>query len=179
LYYNRARYYSPKMSRFISEDPIGLLGGTNVFAYANGNPLSNRDPLGLDAFAGLTGGISSAEAQALSAVQNAAAMVAGCISSFLHEIKPVYAIPIFDALGALGGAAWGTANIGLPARAADVAEIVEAIEAGEATGDLVILGGVGLADTVASGALTGVLLGTLAGTGVGIGVAIILYVALY
>jgi RHS repeat-associated protein len=47
LYYYRARYYSPAMGRFISEDPIGLAGGTNFYAYANGNPINGRDPLGL------------------------------------------------------------------------------------------------------------------------------------
>lgn len=34
LYYYRARYYSPEMQRFISEDPIRLWGGDiNYFAY--------------------------------------------------------------------------------------------------------------------------------------------------
>jgi uncharacterized protein RhaS with RHS repeats len=47
LYYYRARYYSPQFGRFISEDPIGLGGGTNFYAYTRGNPVSRRDPLGL------------------------------------------------------------------------------------------------------------------------------------
>ena len=47
LYYYRARYYNPSTSRFISEDPIGFRGGTNIYAYTNGNPISYRDPLGL------------------------------------------------------------------------------------------------------------------------------------
>jgi len=47
LYYYRARYYSPTMGRFISEDPIGVAGGTNFYAYAGGNPISRLDPLGL------------------------------------------------------------------------------------------------------------------------------------
>jgi RHS repeat-associated protein len=48
LYYYRARYYSPKLQRFISEDPIGFLGGFNLYAYTAEDPISNRDPLGLD-----------------------------------------------------------------------------------------------------------------------------------
>jgi RHS repeat-associated protein len=47
LYYYRARYYSPQLGRFISEDPIGLNGGINAYEYASGNPIDLRDPLGL------------------------------------------------------------------------------------------------------------------------------------
>ena len=32
---------------FISEDPIGLAGGINQFAYVGNNPLNRVDPLGL------------------------------------------------------------------------------------------------------------------------------------
>ncbi|MDR2032643.1 MAG: RHS domain-containing protein, partial [Azoarcus sp.] len=34
LCYNTFRYYDPDIGRFISEDPIGLLGGTNLYAFA-------------------------------------------------------------------------------------------------------------------------------------------------
>jgi len=47
LYYNRARYYNPAKGRFISEDPIGYGGGTNIYAYVDGDPISESDPLGL------------------------------------------------------------------------------------------------------------------------------------
>ena len=48
LYYYRARYYSPALGRFISQDPIGWAAGqTNGYAYVGGNPLSNIDPDGL------------------------------------------------------------------------------------------------------------------------------------
>jgi RHS repeat-associated protein len=48
LYYYRARYYSPMMGGFISEDPAGFGGGQlSFYAYVGGNPLSNTDPMGL------------------------------------------------------------------------------------------------------------------------------------
>jgi RHS repeat-associated protein len=49
LYYYRARYYSPELQRFISEDPFGLAGGINLVAYAGNSPLNYVDPLGLSA----------------------------------------------------------------------------------------------------------------------------------
>lgn len=47
LYFYRTRFYDPVLKRFISEDPIGLAGGSNVYAYVNGNPVSFNDPTGL------------------------------------------------------------------------------------------------------------------------------------
>ncbi len=47
LYYYRARYYSPEMQRFISEDPLRLGGGDiNYFAYVQNNPINLTDPTG-------------------------------------------------------------------------------------------------------------------------------------
>jgi RHS repeat-associated protein len=46
LYFNRARYYSPGLQRFISEDPAGFAGGMNPYAYADNNPVSFTDPHG-------------------------------------------------------------------------------------------------------------------------------------
>lgn len=48
LYYYRARYYSPKLQRFISQDPIGYAGGDlNLYAYVRNDPVNYQDPRGL------------------------------------------------------------------------------------------------------------------------------------
>jgi RHS repeat-associated protein len=46
LHYNHFRYYDPQTGRFISQDPIGLLGGINHYQYAP-NHVNWIDPLGL------------------------------------------------------------------------------------------------------------------------------------
>jgi len=41
------RAYDVDLGRWINEDPAGLSAGSNLYSYANENPLSHRDPLGL------------------------------------------------------------------------------------------------------------------------------------
>jgi len=43
----RARYYPPWIGHFASPDPVGFSGGLNWYAFAEGNPVSFADPLGL------------------------------------------------------------------------------------------------------------------------------------
>jgi RHS repeat-associated protein len=46
LFYNRYRYYSPRLGRYLQSDPIGQSGGINLYAYP-ANPLTHVDVLGL------------------------------------------------------------------------------------------------------------------------------------
>ena len=46
--YNRFRYYDPSIGRYISADPIGQYGGSNLYVYARNNPTNLTDSLGLD-----------------------------------------------------------------------------------------------------------------------------------
>jgi RHS repeat-associated protein len=55
LYYYRARYYDPRVGRFISEDPIGFEGGDDFYAYVGNNPVTWVDPFGLMAGAMVVG----------------------------------------------------------------------------------------------------------------------------
>ena len=47
LHYNRHRYYDPQIGRYLSPDPLGQADGTHLYQYAQGDPLSTIDPLGL------------------------------------------------------------------------------------------------------------------------------------
>ncbi len=47
LYYVRNRWYDAQVGRFVSEDPIGLAGGINVYRYAVNAPTNIMDPYGL------------------------------------------------------------------------------------------------------------------------------------
>jgi RHS repeat-associated protein len=47
LNYNMARDYNPATGRYIQNDPIGLLGGSNPYVYVRNNPLSYLDRRGL------------------------------------------------------------------------------------------------------------------------------------
>src|SRR6266851_9764904 len=47
-YFQRARYYNPGAGRFLSEDPLTLVGGdTNFYRYVLNQPTRSGDPMGL------------------------------------------------------------------------------------------------------------------------------------
>lgn len=49
LYYFRARYYQPVLARFVTEDPIALVGvDINLYGFVGESPLNFVDRLGLD-----------------------------------------------------------------------------------------------------------------------------------
>ena len=48
LHYNFLRYYEPALGRFITQDPIGLMGGMNLYQFA-ANAQGHIDVLGLSA----------------------------------------------------------------------------------------------------------------------------------
>src|SRR5207244_13406635 len=47
LYHTQARYYSPVLARFLSEDPLRHGAGVNFFDYAGNDPINQSDTAGL------------------------------------------------------------------------------------------------------------------------------------
>jgi len=47
LYFYRHRYYHRGFQRFISQDPLGFIGGINLYSYVSNNPTNFTDRVGL------------------------------------------------------------------------------------------------------------------------------------
>ncbi|MCL1921836.1 MAG: RHS repeat-associated core domain-containing protein [Kiritimatiellaeota bacterium] len=49
-YYYIKRHYSPALGRFISQDPIGISGGLNLYGFCGNDPINHVDTLGMSVF---------------------------------------------------------------------------------------------------------------------------------
>ena len=119
LYYYRARYYQPRVQRFLSEDPIGFLGGdVNLYGYVGQNPVLMTDPSGhtpvigcaLGALLGAAGGyvyvvdttLGKKKPDQLAGVLTGAAL--GCVAG-LFPLQGLPGVILGGGLGAYVGAA--------------------------------------------------------------------------
>jgi RHS repeat-associated protein len=119
LYYYRARYYQPRLQRFIAEDPIGFLGGdVNLYGYVGQNPVLMTDPSGqtpvlgcaLGALLGAAGGyvyvvdttLGKKKPDQLAGVLTGAAL--GCVAG-LFPLQGLPGVILGGGLGAYVGAA--------------------------------------------------------------------------
>lgn len=116
LYFNRARYYDPGLGRFVSSDPKGYAAGLNLYTYTRNNPLSFRDPEGMDVywggwagalFGGIIGFFSGMFSSAASMLSSAASAVSSAMSSAFSWAGSAMS----SAASAVGGAVLSAAEI--------------------------------------------------------------------
>ncbi len=93
MYFYRARYYSPDLKRFTSEDPIRFASGdVNFYRYVGNNPTNFIDPLGLfwgtAALRGGSKGVFSAGPGAL-AGGIAGAYIGAGVGAFVGTFVPI------------------------------------------------------------------------------------------
>jgi len=115
LHYNRSRYYSPALGRYLSRDPVGFLGGLNLYLYAGNDSINGADPLGLfgwnDALS-IAGGVFAAVV-AVDLVVVAAPVVLIALGIAATSTVALAAIGAAEILAA--GTAAGAAGYGLNA----------------------------------------------------------------
>jgi RHS repeat-associated protein len=96
LQYNRARYYSPDLGRFISQDPAGFAAGdANLYRYVGNSPLMLIDPSGLGSTSYTNAVVSSAVnafSSALSAAGDVFSSISNAFVGALDSIEHLHAI---------------------------------------------------------------------------------------
>jgi RHS repeat-associated protein len=105
LNYYRARYQSPVLGRFISEDPIGIAGGENLYAYVGGNPVAYGDPNGrMPVFiaVGLVVGFATTTANVINQYEETGSVDVGDAA---EAFAKGFATGVVGSLAAMGGAA--------------------------------------------------------------------------
>lgn len=109
LYYNDARWYDPQLHRFISEDPIGIDGGINLYAYTGNDPVNFVDPGGTDMMANkcvenlMSSDPNITLAQAKEACKNGASAVAALVARARRRQNPTTP-PDPNTIGRVGAA---------------------------------------------------------------------------
>lgn len=89
LYYFRARYYSPSLGRFISQDPVGFdAGDFNLYRYVKNSPLGFKDPSGEQDDTEIA--IDEIKTQQITA-RSVARLIMGDNEAVLQELRTIYA----------------------------------------------------------------------------------------
>jgi RHS repeat-associated protein len=104
LHYNRFRYYSPELARYLSRDPLSLLAGSNFYSYTTNNPINHSDPLGLFDWKG---------AVAIGGSIVAAVAVGAIVAMAAPAVAGVAGVALLLGGGALAGAVAGAVGEGL------------------------------------------------------------------
>ena len=117
MYYLRNRYYNPVTHSFLKEDPMGLVGGPNLYRYTADNPVTYRDPNGKFVEGCLIGAAGYEFSQIVQGLEgrkiaqgwnNVAGMAGACAIGIFTEGFASWAGAYADALQGLGPLAVNT-----------------------------------------------------------------------
>ena len=139
LYYLKSRFYDPSIGRFISADSIDYLdphtvGGLNLFAYCNNNPVMNVDPTGhawwnpLDWNWKKIGRVATTVAKAAVSVATVTVLAAASVATGGAAAAVLAGAAIGAGVGMAGGA------LGAVASGGGVEEIANGMLSGTVTG---------------------------------------------
>ena len=103
--YYRARYYDLAAGRFLTEDPTGLDGGINFYAYVGNNPAALTDPFGLQSVAAQWAPLGAAIG---ATVAGAGSIVVDAATGGLNVVATPGELTAGAAVGGLIGAGVGT-----------------------------------------------------------------------
>lgn len=91
LFFGR-RFYFPKLCRWITPDPSGYVDGTNLYVFAQNNPLQNKDLFGLSSFS------NSIKNFFLSVFKK----IKGAFTYLYKKVKKIFSLETYDRLFAKG-----------------------------------------------------------------------------
>jgi RHS repeat-associated protein len=97
LYNYRMRYYTTQLGRFTERDPIGYGGGSSLYAYTNGKPLTSTDPFGTDTEVALPSGVAASIARSIEAAGNDPAALATAVRDAIALVATLTGITLTEA----------------------------------------------------------------------------------
>lgn len=104
LHYNRFRYYSAELGRYLSRDPLGYASGLNLYTYAHNDPINWADPQGMFSWGGFL---------KTALVVAASVAVAVAVVALAPVTAPLAVAAVAIAAGAAAGAVAGGLNTAL------------------------------------------------------------------